>query len=306
MNCAVSSLLSQLSLIILLIKTQTPDNNKSGSDSNQQASNNQSITPSNSTNKRDSSIPLFETDDKQSLIPPIFNVLLRLDNSFIEYFKKIEKKDDPIVKILLELNKKVLNSEKYPISIYKEEKNLLDILCNNYQDRFNIHYLFPFFNSFLSLIVDSNFDEEINHFRIELDNNYLKIPESDRQHIFKYNRGNPLSLLINSALKIDETHMSFDFELDKSIINRPKLIFFYLPDGEINFNKDRNRHFTVKRTNGDVYNLRGIVYFDTDHYNSFFIHNGELYNQETGKTHSLTTAEINFLELLIFELQESK
>ncbi|KRH92895.1 hypothetical protein M153_21720001, partial [Pseudoloma neurophilia] len=65
---------------------------------------------------------------------------------------------------------------------------------------------------------------------------------------------------------------------------------------------NRNQHIKIKRTNNDVYNLKGIVYEDTsDHYNSFFIENDHLYDQESGMKMPMT---ILYPRLLIYELQE--
>ncbi|KRH94815.1 hypothetical protein M153_13700010102 [Pseudoloma neurophilia] len=105
-----------------------------------------------------------------------------------------------------------------------------------------------------------------------------------------------------------EDHISLDHDLDINIINRPKIIIFYVNDDKI-FNKNRKQYLTIKRSNGNVYNLKGIVHYkkgEKEHFNSYFIKNGKVYDQKSGLHQSLTTANFINVEFLIYELEESE
>ncbi|KRH95002.1 hypothetical protein M153_6900013873 [Pseudoloma neurophilia] len=116
--CGTSFFKRNFKWIFFLIKPQNSDiskrkllKNESKSYSDEQAPANRSIThhnnqniislmpfDSDSTIKRDPSKPLFKSSkDKETCIAPLFNVLFRLENSFIKCIKRLKIKDDSMV-----------------------------------------------------------------------------------------------------------------------------------------------------------------------------------------------------------------
>ncbi|KRH94816.1 hypothetical protein M153_13700010738 [Pseudoloma neurophilia] len=185
MNSVITVLFFYFPWFILLIKTQNPDNieeeitnNPPVSNSNEQQSVNTSLTYSknqyalNSEILRDPSIPLFKTDDEKSYIAQIFNVLFRLENSFIKFIKTLEEKNDSVARILLDLYRKVITTQKETISITEEKNNLGNILSDVYPEKsFYIkNTLFYFLRTFLTYMVDFNHDKDSDYFRIEYKN----------------------------------------------------------------------------------------------------------------------------------------
>ncbi|KRH94241.1 hypothetical protein M153_3230006656 [Pseudoloma neurophilia] len=68
----------------------------------------------------------------------------------------------------------------------------------------------------------SNLDQDINCFRIKLKNDF----QGSRMFLKSCSRKQPLSLFDHEAPEIDGNHMSLNRELDNSIINKPKHMFF--------------------------------------------------------------------------------
>ncbi|KRH93811.1 hypothetical protein M153_5550004469 [Pseudoloma neurophilia] len=331
---SVSFFKRYLPWIILMIKTQNFEileqkitNNKYVSDYKKRSPVTPSITHSknrnntssiqlvsNSTIQSDPNIPLFKALKYESVfcVIPLFNVLFRLENTFIKYIKTFKEKHNPLEDFLLDLYEKLNTKEVNQISLnYSVLLNLLEIIRKNYSISRLLDHLFIFLKAFLSQMVDySDFDQENNYFTIKINHNY-KRPENRKLQLFdvSYKKKIPLSLFNYKVLKnnlIDKNYMSLDCELDNIIINRPMLMFFYWPDKQ-KLNEEIKRHLILKRhSNGDIYNLKGIVYRNKENrFNSFFIQNNCFYDQESGSKHYITTVDIEDPNLLIYQLQES-
>ncbi|KRH95013.1 hypothetical protein M153_650005512 [Pseudoloma neurophilia] len=262
-----------------------------------------SSNDSNPTKQKGPSIPLFKAGPS-SFIPQIFNVLFRLENSFIKFITLYGINNAPILKISGDLCQKINSSEEYPISITEETKKLLKILSEKYKNIQREIETNPmlFLCAFLCLTVETSLyqDGHCEYFRMNLLANFKK-----SEFFYSYSGVyRPLCLLNRSALKIDEDHMSLVPELNDFIINSPKLMFFFLKYG-FKFDVEREKYLKIKRSNDVVYDLKGVLYERHSVYRSFFIQNGKIYNQETGQeVQSIDVIfEDNFSGILIYELE---
>ncbi|KRH94767.1 hypothetical protein M153_1510008137 [Pseudoloma neurophilia] len=250
--------------------------------------------------QRDPKLQLFENTNVKSCMVPIFNVLFRLDNSFIKFIETFKEKEDSYVKkILLKLKEKV-NDQKYPISLNTERIALVENLgplimgdtlqLNNKPEKFLL--------AFLTLMMKSDFDQAKKYFLIE-----LKDETQENKLFFKpVDSKITLSLFKYEALKIVGDQLS----LIPDIENSPKLMFVSLPNGEI-FRQNINAHLKIKRSNSDVYYyLKGIIYVDAQCYYSFFIENSIVNNQESEIIQSILANVANDADLLVYELQDEE
>ncbi|KRH94296.1 hypothetical protein M153_3060004252 [Pseudoloma neurophilia] len=303
--------------IILLINTHPLGNNETKITNNPPVSNSNEqvlLNPSMSDPKdqfetdptilSDPSKPLFKNDERINCVPSLFNVLLRLLND--DFFNSLKGKDDELAVNMLKLRKEALKNEKNQESVNKLTNNLvefLEIKCSPYYKDVINKDMFYFLKYFLTYIVESNLDQDKKYFCVGLkDETAVFYPESASD-----NRTLPLFFYTN--LIINGDHMSFYHGSKWVFTKKPKLIFLYYPSIQI-FNKNRKKHLKIQHEDKTdksktVYNLKSIVFWDKNmKYNSFFIQNDKFYDQKTGGKQSITTAEISYPRLLIYELSE--
>ncbi|KRH94674.1 hypothetical protein M153_17200012658 [Pseudoloma neurophilia] len=240
----------------------------------------------------DPSNPLFKDDKSENCIPSLFNVLFRLLND--DFFVSLGgKKDDELVKNMLELREKVVKGQKDKRSINKLTKNLLKSLVKKCSLRYHttICDVYNFLRHFLTYIVDSNLDQNNKYFGTVVINAEMTLN----------NRILPLFSYVYLITSGD--HMSFKSESRWVFTKKPKLIFIYWPD-EDSFNEKIIQHLKIQHEDKTVYQLKGIVFKNKNQkYNSFFIKDKKLYDQRTGYVQSIIEL-IHNPELLIYELKE--
>ncbi|KRH93962.1 hypothetical protein M153_4660006442, partial [Pseudoloma neurophilia] len=285
------------------------DNGKSVGNSKKQVSVNLSMSRSEnqhdpiSTILSDPSKPLFKIDQEITYIPSLFNVLFRLLNN--DFFVSLKGKDDQLAVNMLKLREEVLKGQKDQESINKLENILLMFIEKKYPLCYNIKIcgVYDFLDYFSKYIVEFNLDKDNKYFGMELED------ETVVSHVDKTSNNRIPPLFNYENLKINKNHMSFKSESEWVFTKKPKLIFFYYPFKKP-FNENRKQHLRIEHEDKTdksitVYNLKGIVFKDkNDKYNSFFIKNDELYDQETGVEQSITDAKIFDPDLLIYELSE--
>ncbi|KRH94051.1 hypothetical protein M153_405000891 [Pseudoloma neurophilia] len=294
---------------IILLTKNTPflkifskkiKNNPPVSDSNKQVSVNLSISDpknqyvSNSIIQRN--IPLFKTtDDDDFGVVSILNVLFRLDNSFIEFIKTLRKNNDEISKILYDLYNKMKTSEKYPVLIDDEKNYLISNLEDKYPNDYTGDSLFYFLEAFISYMVDFDIDKERTYFAIQLLTE--KVPS-----LKSYIKHKPLNMLFFKELTLnDKKLLILREEYEQNIFNSPKIIIFLFCIPIVDFDENGYSKFNRSNKNGDVYNLKGVIYRDNGHYCSFYIN-----NEGPGVRESLVFKKDMLLLFLIYELREEK
>ncbi|KRH94490.1 hypothetical protein M153_2400004485 [Pseudoloma neurophilia] len=313
---------------ILLIKThpflkifsKKIKNNPPVSNSNKKASVNRCISDSKNqfetglTILSDPSNPLFKDDKRKNYTLSLFSVLFRLFND--DFFDSLKGKKDELANNLLKLREKVLKGHKDQESVNEITNDMVEFLEKKYRQNSQITIIYgvcSFLKYFLKYIVESNLDQDNKYFGMELKDKTVVIkPEKTKDNII-------LPMFHYDNLEIIRDHMSFVGKYKWGFSKKPKLIFFHWPRTQI-LKEKRNKHLRIQHEDKtdenkthknktdkrkSVYNLKGIVFTNENlDYNSYFIIKKQFYDQKTGNKKNVTTAEIFFPYLLIYELSE--